>query len=121
MRKQFSLTPLLYAILAFFAGTSAHAQSAYSNAVVSLVPPPAAYWPLQESVQPPAYIATNLGTIGSAGNGYYMSWFTATNNSSVLILTNNINHTNGATADGDSGYGIFGCDRAICGLSPQQP
>ena len=41
------------ASLALMAGTSLRAQP-YSNAVMSLSPPPVAYWPLQETTQPPA-------------------------------------------------------------------
>lgn len=120
MRKQFSLTPLLCAILAFFAGASAHAQSAYSNAIVNLVPPPAAYWPLQESAQPVSYIATNLGSIGSAGNGYYMSWFS--NNVNNLFLTNTINHGAGAiVADADTAMLSTGLSGQYVGFPQTDP
>ena len=48
------------------------AQSLYSNTVMSLKP--VAYWPLQETAQPPrADVETNYGSLGSAGNAYYAS------------------------------------------------
>src|SRR5689334_14014737 len=53
---------------------SVRAQS-YSNAVMALNP--VAYWPLQETTPTPNgyYVATNLGTAGVAGNGYYQTWY----------------------------------------------
>lgn len=49
---------------------SANAQSAYSNAVMSLNP--VAYWPLQETVEPPrADMETNRGSLGAIANAYY--------------------------------------------------
>lgn len=51
---------------------AANAQSAYSNAVINLKP--VAYWPLQETVQPPAAdIETNYGSLGPIANAYYAS------------------------------------------------
>lgn len=48
----------------------ARADYSYSNAVAAFSP--AAYWPLDETNQPPpAYIATNSGTLGAQANGYY--------------------------------------------------
>ena len=48
------------------------AQSIYSNAVMSLNP--VAYWPLQETNQPPSYdIETNYGSLGAIANMYYAS------------------------------------------------
>jgi hypothetical protein len=50
----------------------AKAQSAYSNAVMNLNP--VAYWPLQETVQPPrADVETNYGSLGPVANAYYAS------------------------------------------------
>lgn len=46
------------------------ARADYSNAVVSLHP--VAYWPLQETNQPPSDFGTNLGSAGPAYNGYYL-------------------------------------------------
>jgi hypothetical protein len=67
---------------------------------------PAGYWPLSETVQPPfgAYVATNLGTVGAAGNGYYQTWFQKyTSGTNVLYYqTNNILHVAGAIGDGDT-------------------
>lgn len=51
---------------------AADAQSAYSNAVISLNP--VAYWPLQETAQPlVADVETNLGSLGAVADGYYSS------------------------------------------------
>ena len=53
---------------------AAQAQSAFTNALMNLSPGPVAYWPLQETVQPPApYVETNLGSLGSIANAYYAS------------------------------------------------
>ena len=52
--------------------TAARAQSAYSNAVITLNP--VAYWPLQETASPPAAdVETNLGSLGAIANAYYAS------------------------------------------------
>lgn len=54
------------------AALSARSQSAYSNALMNLNP--VAYWPLQETVQPPPVnVETNLGSFGSMANAYYAS------------------------------------------------
>ena len=67
---------------------------------------PVAYWPLTETTQPPfgAYIATNLGTAGAAGNGFYETWFQPLNTgtNTLYYQTNNIEHTNVAIADADT-------------------
>src|ERR1700756_3992540 len=47
----------------------ARADLSYSNAVMALNP--VAYWPLEETNQPPSNLATNLGTAGSVYNGFY--------------------------------------------------
>ena len=59
--------------LGLMIGTAVQAQNNdYSNAVMALNP--VAYWPLNETTQPPAaYIATNIGTLGAQGNAYYNS------------------------------------------------
>lgn len=87
-------------ILVLAAAVSAQAQT-YSNAVQALNP--VAYWPLTESATPLAlYIATNSGTLGAAGNGYYETWW-QTNGSGVLTNGNSIVHITGAIAgDGDT-------------------
>ncbi|HVM51366.1 MAG TPA: LamG-like jellyroll fold domain-containing protein [Candidatus Acidoferrum sp.] len=60
------------ALLAAITGVAAQAQSAYSNAVMSLNP--VAYWPLQETTPPPmADVETNIGSLGSIANAYYAS------------------------------------------------
>ena len=63
------------ASLILAAGTAVRAQTVYSNAVMALNP--VAYWPLAETVAAPAglYVATNSGTLGAAGNGYYETWY----------------------------------------------
>lgn len=73
MKKKVSLgVPLFVAIAGMLALPSARAQSAYSNAVMNLNP--VAYWPLQESAQPPAPdMEPNLGSLGAAGNAVYSS------------------------------------------------
>ncbi|MGH7940004.1 MAG: LamG-like jellyroll fold domain-containing protein [Limisphaerales bacterium] len=54
------------------AAPSLRAQSLYSNAVMNL--DPVAYWPLQETVQPPRYdMETNYGSLGSVADAYYSS------------------------------------------------
>jgi hypothetical protein len=85
-------------ILALAGFSVARAQSAYSNAVMSLNP--VAYWPLNETTVPSGvYMATNLGSAQASGNGYYESWWT-TNSSSGFALegTNNIVHSTGGIA-----------------------
>ncbi len=52
--------------------TSATAQSPFFQAVTNLNP--IAYWPLQETVQPPAAdVEPNLGSLGAVANAYYSS------------------------------------------------
>lgn len=92
------LLGLTLASLALAAATSGHAQP-YSNAVMNLNP--VAYWPLTETAQPPtpvSFVATNSGTAGMAGNGYYGAWYQASGGS--FYITNNIVPTNGVTSDG---------------------
>src|ERR1700744_5115258 len=104
MRKQ--LLTLLSVITASLAVTTARAD--YSNTVVSLNP--VAYWPLNETTQPPAaYIATNSGSLGAAGNGYYETWFNP--DSSDNGYTAQMDWTGpvpGATSDGDGAAGFEG-------------
>jgi hypothetical protein len=65
--KAFALSLMIPLIV-----TAAKGQSAYSNAVINLKP--VAYWPLQETVQPPAAnIETNYGSLGPIANGIYAS------------------------------------------------
>lgn len=86
------------AALALLAAVSVQAQT-YSNAVQALNP--VAYWPLQETTAPAAgglYIATNSGTLGAAGNGYYETWWQTNGNPGVLTNGNSIVHIPGAIA-----------------------
>ncbi len=65
----YSLSAFIMSVLPIM---PANGQSAYFQAVTNLGP--AAYWPLQEAVQPPAVdVETNLGSLGAAGNAYYSS------------------------------------------------
>src|SRR5579863_8363877 len=100
MLKKF-LTSLAVGVLAYAAGTSAQAQPSYSNTVMSLSP--TAYWPLNETTQPPQVLssltAVNLGTLGAAGNGFYGAWYQPSGN--TFFITNNVVQTNGVTGDGD--------------------
>src|SRR5579864_2742708 len=75
------------------------ARADYSNAVVSLNA--AAYWPLNETTQPPAiYLATNSGSIGALGNGYYNNVYTLSGTNYTLnsYFTGPVS---GVTSDGD--------------------
>ncbi|HVM46736.1 MAG TPA: DUF2341 domain-containing protein [Candidatus Acidoferrum sp.] len=84
--------------LVLLGGTAARAQT-YSNAVMALNP--AAYWPLSENVATPGlYVATNSGTLGATGNGYYETWYQPFGGT-ALLPTNVIQHVPGITADGD--------------------
>jgi hypothetical protein len=70
-----SINPFVSTILMLLVITTtrdSRAQSVYSNAVMSLAP--VAYWPLQETAQPPAAnVETNLGSLGTLANAYYAS------------------------------------------------
>lgn len=84
-------------------GAAAQAQT-YSNAVMALNP--VAYWPLNETTQPPSpfsfsIVATNSGSLGAQGNGYYGAWYQPSGN--TWYLTNNITYTNGIAGPGDNG------------------
>src|ERR1019366_8772079 len=77
---------------------------------------PVAYWPLTETTPPPfgAYIATNLGTAGAAGNGFYQTWFQryTVGTSNLYYQTNSIAHVAGAIGDGDT---ALSCTRSGAG------
>lgn len=66
-----SLKILVPSLILSMSAVVARADLSYSNAVAALGP--VAYWPLQETNQPPSNFATNLGTAGAAFNGYYGS------------------------------------------------
>src|SRR5579862_3431220 len=91
------------AALSLLAAVSVQAQT-YSNAVQALNP--VGYWPLQETTPPAAgglYIATNSGTLGAAGNGYYETWWQTNGNPGLLTNGNSIVHIAGAiTGDSDT-------------------
>ncbi|HEY2082349.1 MAG TPA: hypothetical protein VGI88_06150, partial [Verrucomicrobiae bacterium] len=64
--------PFVLVIISLLAMPTARAQSAFSNAVINLNP--VAYWPLQETAQPPAPdMEINLGSLGAPGNAIYSS------------------------------------------------
>src|SRR5579862_6136798 len=87
MRKS-TLARLFGIVLILGACVTTWAQS-YSNAVMGLNP--AGYWPLNETAQPPQVLnltATNSGSAGAAGNGYYGGWYQPSGNQ--WYLTNNI-------------------------------
>lgn len=61
---------LMSSLMILFSAIIARADNSYSNAVMALNP--VAYWPLEETNQPPPRpFATNEGTAGSAYNGSY--------------------------------------------------
>jgi hypothetical protein len=102
MRKHL-LTAVTTAMAVLTAAITAHAD--YSNTVVSLNP--VAYWPLNETVQPPApYLATNSGSWGSTANGYYETWFAPTNNGYIAKM-GWTGPASGATSDGDGAAAFF--------------
>lgn len=71
MRKQLSMVLAVVSSVLLIERT-AQPQSAFFQAVTNLTP--AAYWPLQETAQPPsADVETNYGSFGAAGNAYYSS------------------------------------------------
>ena len=64
------LLPLMTA--AILPGLPVRAQSPFFQAVTNLNP--VAYWPLQETIQPPAAdVEANLGSLGAVANAYYSS------------------------------------------------
>src|ERR1035437_11065234 len=87
------------AVLALAVVTAARAQT-YSNAVMALTP--VAYWPLAETVAAPAglYVATNSGTLGAVGQGYYATGYQPFGGT-TLLPTNVIQHVASVTLDGD--------------------
>ena len=72
-----TLYSLVVATVVLSAATSIHAQSALSNAVMSLSP--IGYWPMHEIEAPvPGDIETNYGWLGVLANGYYPDWASGT-------------------------------------------
>src|ERR1700722_15084164 len=98
------LLTLLGLGLIVMASEPVHAQP-YSNAVMALSP--TAYWPLSETAQPPQPLnltAQNLGSLGSAGNGFYGAWYQPSG--STWYLTNNIVQANAVTFPFDGSKGL---------------
>lgn len=95
MKKNIIARSLLTAMMMTALATpAAKAQSAFFQAVANLHP--VAYWPLQETAQPPsADVEINLGSLGAAGNAFYSS-------------TNVYKGQLGSPADGSDAYVV--CD-----------
>lgn len=101
--KKTSLTSVVTMALALVTGQALQAQSAYFQAVTNLNP--IGYWPLNETTQPPSpfsfsLTASNSGSLGALGNGYYGAWYQPSGN--TWYLTNNIALTNGIASTGDN-------------------
>jgi len=94
----FSITMSALAIV--LSTTGVRADNAYSNAVVALNP--VAYWPLNETnPPPPAYLATNSGTLGAQADGFYDNYYYA-NGGNFLPITIFTGPAPGVTSDGDA-------------------
>ncbi|HEV2329134.1 MAG TPA: DUF2341 domain-containing protein [Verrucomicrobiae bacterium] len=94
-----TLARLLGIVLILGACVTTWAQN-YSNTVMGLNP--AGYWPLNETAQPPQVLnltATNSGSAGAAGDGYYGGWYQPSGNQ--WYLTNNIVTEPGPVAGAD--------------------
>lgn len=79
------------------------ARADYSNAVMSLNP--VAYWPLQETNQPPSDLATNLGSTGAAYDGIYLPGVILGAGSALAGDTDTSASFSSASADeGNSGF-----------------
>lgn len=70
--KMKSLKVIPMAMMVTLAAAAGNAQSAFTNALMQL--DPVAYWPLQDTAQPPgADVETNYGSLGPIANAYYSS------------------------------------------------
>jgi hypothetical protein len=80
------MVPFLAFVLLLLTAMAARAQSAYSNAVMSLNP--AGYWPMHE-VEPAAQgdIETNYGSLGLLGTAYYPDWASGTSKGMIRGYT----------------------------------
>src|SRR5580658_4540933 len=93
--RRTSFTSVITVAAVILAGQALHGQSTYFQAVTNLNP--LGYWPLNETNQPPApfansLVASNSGTLGALGNGYYGAWYQPTGN--TWYLTNNVLQSN---------------------------
>ena len=71
-RKIFRSSALPTVVVLVLSVLPALAQSPFFQAVTNLNP--VAYWPLQETIQPPAAdVEANLGSLGAVANAYYSS------------------------------------------------
>lgn len=95
-----AISTLMAALMVVISAVRAHANNDYSNAVMSLNP--VAYWPLNETAAPPpAYLATNSGTLGARADGYYNNAYYA-NGTGFNLFTLFTGPVAGATSDGDA-------------------
>lgn len=109
--KLFTVAVAVFALL--LSAAASHAQSVYSNAVMSLNP--VAYWPLQETVQPPRYdVETNLGSFGSIANAFYSSDVVSHNQPGAVAGDSSVSVYNG-------GFGIVPTTDNRISLQPGQP
>jgi hypothetical protein len=91
---------VLAASLSLLAAGAAHGQSAYSNQVMSLNP--VAYWPLQETVQPPpANIEINNGSFGAIANLQY-----STNVGAITTISGPMGNSAKLFSSANTGYGL---------------
>jgi hypothetical protein len=103
----------LVATLIAMGGLACQAQS-YSNAVMALNP--VAYWPLNETTQPPAaYVATNYGTLGALGTAYYDNPYAEGATTPSTPFTGPVP---GATSDGDAATAFPGGNATAYMLIP---
>ncbi|MGC3959620.1 MAG: LamG domain-containing protein [Verrucomicrobiota bacterium] len=64
---------------------AANAAADYSNTVMSFSP--LGYWQLNETIAAPADMATNSGTLGASGHGYYVSGATHPGSGALAVGT----------------------------------
>ena len=89
---------MLSALVAFMATFTSRAD--YSSTIMSFNP--VAYWPLNETTQPPAaYLATNSGTLGAKASGYYGNMYYP-DGTGFDLMTLFTGPVAGATSDGDA-------------------
>src|SRR5271170_7960994 len=95
-----SFSILLLALVTVIFAVEVRADNDYSNAVMSLNP--VAYWPLNETTAPPAaYLATNSGTLGAQGDGFYNNVYYP-NGSGYNLFSLFTGPVAGVTSDGDA-------------------
>jgi hypothetical protein len=97
-----NISIILSALIIAAYAVGVRAESSYSRAVMLLNP--VAYWTLDETnTPPPAYMATNSGTLGAMGNGFYNNtYYPNGTNAGYYQKTFFIGPVAGATSDGDA-------------------